>query len=312
MKIEIVRFHGWDNNLRVSNSLAELLVTLDVGPRVLVYKTFHGSDVFKLYEEQLGGAMEPDWKIRGGHRLWLGPEDEVLSYHKDNKPASYRKDPDTGELLIESVQTEPQRIRKILGIKMAEIGSHVTVRHLAVNEGTEPITFSTWGLSVMAPGGVEIIPQPPLGEHPRDLLPNRGVVVWPYTDFSDPRWKFGRKYWLLRQAEGFLPTKIGLIHREGWIAYLLNDTLFIKTIEHDEDAVYPDGGCNFETFTNTDMLEIESLGPLTTLEPGEATGHTEHWHLFHVNQQVDVEDEENLAAWLDPLLEKVAQHSARV
>ena len=36
-------------------------------------------------------------------------------------------------------------------------------------------------------------------------------------------------------------------------------------IEFDAAATYPDLGCNFETFTNEEILEIESLGPLVTL-----------------------------------------------
>ena len=42
----------------------------------------------------------------------------------------------------------------------------------------------------------------------------------------------------------------------------------------------PDNGCNFETFTNSDMLELESLGPPTTLAPGASVTHREDWYLF--------------------------------
>ena len=43
---------------------------------------------------------------------------------------------------------------------------------------------------------------------------------------------------------------------------------------------YADFGCNFETFTNEDMLEVESLGPLARIEPGAAVEHVENWFLF--------------------------------
>jgi hypothetical protein len=39
-------------------------------------------------------------------------------------------------------------------------------------------------------------------------------------------------------------------------------------------------GCNFETFTNEAMLEVESLGPLAQLEPGQDTSHRESWYLL--------------------------------
>ena len=180
----------------------------------------------------------------------------------------------------------------------------MTVRHTAKNEGDEPIQIASWALSVMQPGGIEIIPQPPLGEHPRDLLPNRGIVLWPYTDLTDPRWHLGRNYFTLRQSVAFPPTKIGLSHREKWIAYIVGDSIFIKTFDHVTGAVYPDGGCNFETFTNDDMLEIESLSPLAALEPGESVSHSENWHLFPIADGIQIESEAALAEWINPFLQK--------
>ncbi|MEI6376491.1 MAG: hypothetical protein WCO97_04790, partial [bacterium] len=67
-------------------------------------------------------------------------------------------------------------------------------------------------------------------------------------------------------------------------------------------AAYPYCCCNFETFTNSDMLEIESLGPLATLQPGESTSHPETWHLAAAPAEIDPEDENSLAKLLTPLL----------
>ncbi len=70
----------------------ELFVTTDVGPRILVYKTPLGENVLKTFDDQLGSSGEQEWRIRGGHRLWLAPEDAMLSYHLDNGPAAWRYD----------------------------------------------------------------------------------------------------------------------------------------------------------------------------------------------------------------------------
>ena len=151
-------------------------------------------------------------------------------------------------------------------------------------------------------GGLEIIPLPPLGEHPRDLLPNRPMVAWPYTDLSDPRWRFGWRFITLRQTAEGSPTKLGLAHREKWVGYLLPNSLFIKAFDYEEGAAYPDLGCNFETFSNADMLEIESLSPLRKLAPGESVSHSERWYLFDVAEQPDSLKENDLAEWLEPML----------
>jgi hypothetical protein len=302
MNPEIISYSGWNNTLRLANDDVELLVTTDVGPRILVYKTQLGENVLKTFDEQLGFSGEHEWRIRGGHRLWLAPEDEVLSYHIDNGPAVWRYDNFSGEVVVESVQERPHRVRKTLGILSAAQGSRVSLRHTVVNESDQPVTLAIWALTVMRPEGLEVIPQPPLGEHPRDLLPNRSLVLWPYTDMADPRLTLGTRFWLLRQAADYLPIKIGLAHRERWIAYVLSDTLFLKTFDQDPSWAYPDGGCNFETFTNSEMLEIESLGPLVTLRPGETTNHNETWHLFPLTEQLEIDSEEALAEWITPFL----------
>ncbi|MGA9579509.1 MAG: hypothetical protein WBV90_18000 [Terrimicrobiaceae bacterium] len=304
MNPEIISYNGWHNTLRLANEDMELFVTTDVGPRILVYKTPLGDNVLKTFDDQLGSSGELEWRIRGGHRLWLAPEDPTLSYHLDNGPAAWRYDSFSGEVVVESVQDAPQRIRKTLGILSAAQGSRVSLRHTVVNEGDQPIMLAVWALTVMQAEGLEIIPQPPLGEHPRDLLPNRGIVLWAYSDLSDLRLTLGSRFWLLRQAADYPPIKIGLAHRERWIAYVLGETLYLKIFEYDPTAAYPDGGCNFETFTDSEMLEIESLGPLVTLQPGESTNHHETWHLFPLTEQLVIDSEEALAEWIAPFLEK--------
>lgn len=305
MKKEVISHAGWNRNLFLANDYAEVIVTLDVGPRILSYKRPDGENVFKNYDSQLGVSGEDKWMIRGGHRFWIAPEDEVLTYHMDNHPVDYRVEEFTEEIVIDSLQSQSGKIMKTLGVTLADNDSHVTVRHTARNDGDEPVQIASWALSVMKPGGIEIIPQPPLvGHGPRTLLPNRGIVLWPYTDLSDPRWHLGSEFFTLRQSEGFPPTKIGLAHREKWIAYVIDDSIFIKTFDHLTGAVYPDGGCNFETFTNEEMLEMESLSPLAALAPGESVSHTENWYLFPIANQAQIDSEEALANWLKPYLQK--------
>jgi len=307
MNLETISFHGWNKSIRLWNDSIELVVTTDVGPRILAYKTHKGENVLKLYEDQLGSTNEDHWCIRGGHRLWLAPEDEAISYHLDNSSATWSQQNPASELQIESTQQRPQRLRKTLGLAVAPTGPRVTIRHTVTNDSDMPISLATWGLTVLQPGGLEIIPQPPLGEHPHDLLPNRGMVLWPYTDMSDLRWTFGRKFWLLRQAKDYPPTKIGLAHRERWIAYVIGENLFVKTFSYEPGAVYPDGGCNFETFANDEMIEIESLGPLVNLQPGASTSHLENWHLFPLTEEAHIESEDSLADWISPFIARTQQ-----
>ena len=299
MAVDYVPFGGWPNNLRIANDRAELIITLDVGPRVISYRTAGGDNVFKTFDAQLGGRGESEWKSRGGHRFWLAPEHPVLSYLPDNEPVQHVVISDH-EAEVENTPVDRLPVRKVMRVALDRGSTRVTVIHRAENHGNAPLAVATWGLSVMRPGGVEIIPLPPLGEHPRDLLPNRTMILWPFTNMSDPRWQWGRRFITLRQADSG-PTKVGLAHRERWIAYQRDESLFLKIIEFDQRAAYPDLGCNFETFTNEEMLEVEALGPLRELAPGESTSHTEQWQLFSRVTPAPTTDDA-LAEWIGPHL----------
>jgi len=180
-------------------------------------------------------------------------------------------------------------LQKEIDVRLERQGSRVTVIHRLKNIGTAPTELAPWSLSVMAPGGIEIIPQPPKKPHPgspknarsaSDFAPNQLLRLWPFSDLADPRLQLGHKYITLRQDAHRGPTKLGLAHQMEWVGYLNGGTLFVKRFEYHSDKSYPDQGCNFETFTNEEMLEVESLGPLVRLAPGQAVEHTERWELF--------------------------------
>ena len=117
----------------------------------------------------------------------------------------------------------------------------------------------------------------------------------------DPRWIWGTKYIQLRGDPGRNTAQnIGLMNTPGWAAYALNGEVFCKRFGFDPQAVYPDFGCNTETYTNGDMLEVETLGPLTKLAPGGAVEHTEHWFLHKLALD---ESEESIEKELLPLVQ---------
>jgi hypothetical protein len=135
-------------------------------------------------------------------------------------------------------------------------------------------------LSMMAPGGVGITKFPPRGTHPEDLPPTNPLIMWAFTDLSDPRWTFTKKYLVLRQdAANASPQKLGLFNEHTVGAYLLGSDLFVKTYEADPSKTYADFGASYETFTNDGFLELETLGPLEEVGPGAAVEHVERWSL---------------------------------
>jgi hypothetical protein len=290
LKIEEVEYRGWKHNLKLDNGTVELIATLDVGPRIISYKLKGGRNAFKEYDDQMGRSGESEWMIRGGHRLWTAPEDTTRTYALDNAPITYQKQGDLLRLI--SPPDSTYGIQKEIELKPAAQGSQVRLVHRITNISSTRAELAPWALTVMAPGGMEVIPLPPKKPHPgsaknaasaTDFAPNQLWVLWPYTDLSDPRFKVTARFIALSQRPSSEPTKIGLAHRPGRVGYLNGDTLFVKSFEYRAGERYPDGGVNYETFTNADMLEMESLGPLQTLDPGRSVEHAETWELHRVD-----------------------------
>ncbi|HJZ55622.1 MAG TPA: hypothetical protein VKE74_11710 [Gemmataceae bacterium] len=297
--MEILEYRGWKNNLCLSNGEVELIATLDVGPRVISYRLSGGVNVLKNYESMMGGTGEPEWQIRGGHRFWLAPEDLTRTYFADNRPVKYEAIGTEAARLIPPPEEE-YGIQKVMELRLAGKGTRVEVKLKVTNIGKVPTELAPWGPTVMAPGGMEIIPLPPKKPHPghvsnakspADYGPNQELILWPYFDFSDSRWTLGSRYLFLRQDVNKGPTKIGLAHRMGWVAYLNSGVLFVKRFDYREGAVYPDWGTRYQTFSNEDMLEMETCGELVTLPPGQSAELNESWELFGNVPPVRTEDD---------------------
>ncbi|MGB9772597.1 MAG: hypothetical protein ACPL4I_01060 [Bacteroidota bacterium] len=279
ISVEKITYNGWQNCYRISNGIVELVVTTDVGPRIIRFGFVNEENEFKEFADQLGKTGGDKWLPYGGHRLWHAPEDPVRTYYPDNFPVKFEQH-ENFVRLIQPVE-KTTGIQKEIDIKMSPAKAEVEVIHRLKNTNLWAVELAPWALSVMAPGGVGIFPLPPRGSHPENLLPTSVISLWAYTDMSDPRWTWGRKYVLLRQhLDAKTPQKGGFMDLDGWAGYARNGHLFIKKFAYISGAKYPDLGCNAETWTNSEILEVESLGPLTRIDPDAFVEHTEHWFLF--------------------------------
>ena len=283
---------GWNQVLVLANNEVELLITLDVGPRIISYRHQSGLNLFKTFDDQLGKSGEPDWQIRGGHRLWIAPE-TTSSYFPDNHPVSFSL---IGENHVRlRTPTEAQSgIEKELEIFLDEKTSRVTINHSMTAARPSISDIALWGLTAFKPGGKAVIPMPPKNLHPNDLsitekksgndaalnlLPNRSISLWAYTDLSDPRFKWHKDRLEINQHANTASTKLGFLHQMKTAHYEVDGYRFSKTIDYRQDATYPDGNCNLEIFTDGTMLELESLSPLVALKKDEKIIHTESWSL---------------------------------
>ena len=298
MKMEKISYGGWSNCLQLSNDQMELVATTDVGPRVIRLAFQGGPNFFKEWPDQLGQTGGDQWNIYGGHRLWHAPEAMPRCYWPDNSPVQHQWDGKTLKL-TQTVEVSTG-IQKEMELTLNDSENHVRVLHRLSNHGLWDVELAPWSLSVMQGPGRAIIPAEPPRSHAEALLPARPLVLWSYTDMRDPRWIWGTKFTQLK-SDPRLNTaqKVGVLNTNGWAGFTANGRLFLKRYAFDPGAVYPDFGCNTEIYTNGDMLEVETLGPLAKLPAGQSVEHVEDWFIHQV--AVD-ESEESIEKNVLPLV----------
>ena len=299
-----IQYKNFGRCLEMKNDTATVVVTLDIGPRIISYH-LNGRENILLEDEQRvfferGESFkeyfgeDKTWYIYGGHRLWSSPESMPHSYVPDNDPVEYSVlDSGSNEKSV-SLTPPPTRTgqQHNIIISLDNDSSRVKVVHNIKNVSGAIVTLAPWPMTVCSAGGVEIFPQ---STKDNGLLSNRRNVFWSYSDINDPRFFLGNKYGTLKQvpdSEG--KFKIGMNNEDGWAAYINKGQIFLKNFNMNIDGEYPDFGCNFETFTNGIFLECESLCELKTLKNGQMTSITEEWELIECNDSFDHRNEDSI------------------
>jgi hypothetical protein len=280
--------------VRLTNGTVDVEVSTGFGPRVLRYGYVGDRNVFARVPHLFTDTALGRWLPIGGHRLWVAPERMPGSYAPDIQPVEHVVD---GFLKAECLApTDPSGMQKSLTVVLDPAGTRVSVTHVVINRTHWPVRVAPWGISVVDPrGAAAIMPQPPHRPHSATFLPVRPLVQWAYTDFTDQRLQVGRRLITLRPDPSKADAqKIGAGNPAGWCGVVYDGFAFVKMAEWIAGAEYPDLGCNTEFFTAGDYLEVETLGPLRLLEPGDSATHVETWLLVSgISNSADEQELEN-------------------
>ena len=305
---EIEAYKDYGKCVCITNGIIEAYVTVDIGPRIIRFGYTGGKNILcsnrkafgpkddKVFTDYYGEGKH--WENLAGHRIWTSPERYPETYYPDLEAVAYEKT-EYGAVFTPNPEKE-NGVAKSLEIKMDSDDTNMQITMRVQNISDKPKDFAVWGLSVSEKGGTLVIP---MNENDTGLLPNRIVSVWPYTDMSNDRIYFGDRYVTLRQDEKYTkPIKLGFDLNCGTVYYCLGDDIFRKSYDTNHPSgKYPDGGCSFETYTNENMIEVESLGELKTVAPGETSSLTESWSLCKKPCDTDFKDDKSIDEMLSRL-----------
>ena len=267
---------AFGKSLFADNGVVELVIPLEYGIRIAHFSFVGDENVFYEQPRDMKELTTEDgWRIRGGHRLWLAPENED-TYCPDNAPIAY--DVQNEEIILTQAIDTRLGMEKSVRISFGKDAS-VQLTHRIVNRNQHSVTRSLWAVSVMAPGGIEYIP---LGQREGGMSHWHRVSWWDHTCLGDERATYEKEQIVIRHLPIDKRYKIGVGHPAGPVRYVNRGVAFEKSYDLKQDVVYPDGDVSFETFFCRHMAEVESLSPLCTVAPGESAEHQETWKLYRV------------------------------
>ena len=258
-------------------------VLAEGGPRVVRFGPRGGENLFAETPSASWDSGHGTYELLGGHRLWFAPESDDCSV-PDTTGLTLSAIPDAGgpaARLVGAIEG-PTGLRKTVEVRLDPASASMSLRHVLTNEGSRTLEIAPWPVTQMRLGGVAVAPLPPAGEEP-SRRPNQLVVLWPYTSGTDERLQVG-DHQLTVAGRRDRPMKVGCLSSTGTVGYLRDGLLVVLRFDPARSSVHADLGCNLEIYCDDRTIELESLGPLVTLPPGESAIHDELWEIHEVGE----------------------------
>ena len=251
------------------------------GPRIVGFGLVGRGNVLAETPQASWDVGHGLYELLGGHRFWFAPEMPDCSV-PDATGLTLAAVPGArgpAVRLIGAVEA-PTGLRKIIEVRLDPESAAISVRHIGSNEGSATREISPWPITQLQLGGVATVAlAAPPTEHV--LNPNQLLVLWPYATWSDPRLAIGERSLTVTATPG-APFKIGCLSNSGVVSYLRAGVLFTKRFDPAVAAPHADMGSNLEIYCDQATIELESLGPLVRLAPGDSVTHDERWELRRV------------------------------
>jgi hypothetical protein len=177
-----------------------------------------------------------------------------------------------------------QGIRKRLRVTIQ--GGDVHVEHELRNTGSTAITTAAWAITQVPPRGEAWVPFA-AGEVSGPYQPNRAIVLWPYSSLDDARLTLTDGLAVVRGRVGSQGrVKVGTQRARGWIAWRDGGVMLVIRAPQ-EPGTFGDMGASTQCYSCGDFVELETIGPATTLAPGAATVHRQAWSIHAVDPGAD-------------------------
>lgn len=279
---DVITYLGYEKAIELKNDSVRVVLCPEVGGRVLEY-SLHGKNVLYISEAEKNwkpgqkpqasaGRFDigPELVIPRRNTLWSGEWIGRIIGDRSARLTS-QKDAATG-------------VRLIREFELNETSSHLRCTQTIVNESDTVKEWCHWSRTLAVGKGICVIPLSDSKNGPMSRFPSRYVM---YEEGSLINMKpQDEQIRLVQNSLHIYPTprrpKLGFDSYAGEISYLApNDLLFVKRFETYPDRVYNEAaGLTISVwYPDSDMVELEPIGPRERLSPLEKATFTENWYL---------------------------------
>ena len=272
----------------VENEFLRVDYLTTTGPRIIgLHAKGVEGNLFAETPDSHWPTPHGEYYLRGGHRLWIAPENPFYTHPEDQVTVCTEKD-----TVILRSGIDVTGLEKEISFRLEE--NRVRLGHRVTWHGNEPVKLAPWAITQLRLGGMAILPQ----ANSDGLQPNRNIVFWPYSKVNDERLTLHDDLLLIDAHAAEQAFKIGNNNVHGWIACLIGKALFVKRFSVEDMRDYPDLGCNVEVYVKDVCIELETLGPLAILKPKESVTHTEIWEVAAVGYSATLENARRISKQL--------------
>jgi hypothetical protein len=277
----VIPYYGYDDCILLENDQARVVLCPAAGGRVLEYSR-DGKNALYLPPGEEGWTYAPG-KSGGGMnagRFDIGPELTIAAH------PSLWKGPWNGEITgalsarLTSKLDQPTGVRLVRDFELDPKTSRLECRQTIENVSNETVEYCHWSRTFALGGGICVIPTSQISRFPNHYVMYEEGALINARPVDDK----------IRARDGFLEVlgaprkpKLGFDSREGWMAYAMpNDFMFVKAFRVYPDRVYNEvAGLTVSVwYPEGPMCELEPIGPMERLKPGESAAFTETWLLL--------------------------------
>lgn len=272
----------WKNlpSVRLRTRELEMILPVGFGPRVAFFGRPQSENL--LFWDDSGEMGRGDWKLRGGHRVWVTrPQADECeeTYRADNEPCTVKLE--GGRVEILGALDPVSQIQKGLRVEIVQEDC-LRVEHFLVNRSPLLYSAGIWALSCTRPTAKTSYAFP-LGDGSEwDTF--RTVIFRKWAGqpgrVQDPQFQWEEDQLLLHPRGIANKRMLEAPHGVMGMHVPESGLTFARQAEYHPGAEYP-RGCNLAVYVGGDnfMVEMESMGPCQTLKPGGRLSHAEMWLL---------------------------------